>query len=276
MDRDDQDDLELSCLSNMSVTVVFVPNIGIHTVLLSFISQLFGLQKDQAEYKHAIFAVHGPSILDKTHLVNLLSAGYLDFIQIYDVMHGFISKPDVDDKMLLPCQQADTSYPQQGSLGTFLHNICVLVACNIQGRAVNKSMKSPYLKPVKKLLADYLINRSSSATLTWLNVFLERIRSSIFSMDNLILKIRDPEGDKVFGLSIGSMLDNVFKFGAKDNRYKHHEEWANSNCCIETVCASAMVIFHTDLTNQICLCCCDTQVGRARSQHRMHAQNPSR
>jgi hypothetical protein len=87
MDRDDQVDLELSCLSNMSVTIVFVPNIGIHTVLLSFISQLFGLQKDQAEYKHAIFAVHGPSILDKTHLVTLLSAGYLDFIQIYDVMH---------------------------------------------------------------------------------------------------------------------------------------------------------------------------------------------
>ncbi len=62
-------------------------------------------------------------------------------------------------------------------------------------------------------------------------------------MDNLVLKIRDLEGDEVFGLSIGSMLDNVFKFGAKDNRYKHHEEWANSNCCIETVCASAMVIF---------------------------------
>jgi len=62
-------------------------------------------------------------------------------------------------------------------------------------------------------------------------------------MDNFILKIRDPEGDEVFGLSIGSMLDNVFKFGAKDNRYKHHEEWANSNCCIETVCASATVIY---------------------------------
>ncbi len=138
----------------MSVTIVFVPNIGIHTVLLSFILQLFGLQKDQADYKHAIFAVHGPSILDKTHLVNLLSAGYLDFIKVYDVKHCSIFKPDVDDRMDLSCQQAGASYPQQGSLGTFLHNICVLVACNIQGRAVNKSMKSPYLKPVKKLLAD--------------------------------------------------------------------------------------------------------------------------
>ena len=87
-------------MSNMSVTVVFVPNIGIHKVLISFISQLFGLQKDQADYKHAIFAVHGPSILDKTHLVNLLSTRYSDFIQIYDGMHGFIFKPDVDDKML--------------------------------------------------------------------------------------------------------------------------------------------------------------------------------
>ena len=41
MDRDDQVDLELSCLSNMSVTVVFVPDIGIHPVhFISFHSFL--------------------------------------------------------------------------------------------------------------------------------------------------------------------------------------------------------------------------------------------
>ena len=108
----------------------------------------------------------------------------------------------------------------------------MLIACTLQDRVVIKSMKSPYFKPVKKLLAEYLINRSSPENLNWLNVFLERIRSNIFSMDNLIAKIRDPEGDEVFGLDIGSMLDNVFKLGAKDNRYKHHEEWASSNCCI--------------------------------------------
>ncbi len=45
IDRDDQVDLELACLSNMSITVVFVPNINIHTVLLNFISDLFGLKK---------------------------------------------------------------------------------------------------------------------------------------------------------------------------------------------------------------------------------------
>ena len=263
MDRDDQVDLELSCLSNMSVMVVFVPNIGIHPVLLHFISQLFGLQKDQTDYKHAIFAVHGPSILDETHLVNLLTAGYLDFIQIYDVMHGSIFKSDVDDSMVddsmdLACREADTSFPYDGSLRTFLHNICVLIACTLQDRVVNKSMKSPYFKPVKKLLAEYLINRSSPETLNWLNVYLERIRSNIFSMDNLIVKIRDPDGKEVFGLDIGSMLDNVFKLGAKDNRYKHHEEWASSNCCIETVCASAMVIYKNSADEKYrfwCQCC---------------------
>ena len=93
----------------------------------------------------------------------------------------------------------------------------MLVACTLKDRIVNKSMKSPYFKPVKKLLAEYLINRSSPETLTWLNVFLKSIRSNIFSMDNLILKIRDPEGDEVFGLDIGSMMDNVFKFGVKDH-----------------------------------------------------------
>ena len=110
----------------MSVTVVFVPHIGIHPVLLHFISQLFYTQKDQTYYKHAIFAVHGPSILDKTHLVNLLSSGYLDFIQVYDVMHGsifksFVENSVVDDSMDLACQEADTSFPDDGSLRAFLH-----------------------------------------------------------------------------------------------------------------------------------------------------------
>ena len=45
IDRDDEVDLELACLSNMSITVVFVPNINIHPVLSNFISNLFGLKK---------------------------------------------------------------------------------------------------------------------------------------------------------------------------------------------------------------------------------------
>ena len=112
------------------------------------------------------------------------------------------------------------------------------------------------LQTSAKLLAEYLINRSSPETLNWLNIYLERIRYNIFSIDNLIVKISDPDGKEVFGLDIGSMLDNVFKLGAKDNRYKHHEEWASSNCCIETVCASAMVIYkHSASWKNIFQCC---------------------
>ena len=45
IDRDDQVDLELACLSNMSVTIIFIPNIKIHPVPLDFISNLFGTEK---------------------------------------------------------------------------------------------------------------------------------------------------------------------------------------------------------------------------------------
>ncbi len=45
IDRDNEVDLELACLSNMSITVVFVSNINIHPVLSNFISNLFGLKK---------------------------------------------------------------------------------------------------------------------------------------------------------------------------------------------------------------------------------------
>ena len=45
IDRDDQVDLELACLSNMSITTIFIPNIKIHPVLLNFILDLFELKK---------------------------------------------------------------------------------------------------------------------------------------------------------------------------------------------------------------------------------------
>ena len=95
-------------------------------------------------------------------------------------------------------------------------------------------------------------------------------------MDNLILKIRDPEGEEVFGLDIGSMLDNVFKLGAKDNRYEHHEEWASSKCCIDSVCASAMVIYKNLADEKYrfwCQCCrksvhASTSGDTANEKHR--------
>ena len=79
IDRDDQVNLELACLSNID----FVPNINIHPVILGFISNLFDMDTSKVQgdqLKHAIFAMHGPKIADTTHLVNLLSSGYVNFL----------------------------------------------------------------------------------------------------------------------------------------------------------------------------------------------------
>jgi hypothetical protein len=68
IDRDDQVNLELACLSNISVTIIFLPNNKIHPLILNFISDLFALEKDEIDekrYKHAMIAVHGPSISEK-------------------------------------------------------------------------------------------------------------------------------------------------------------------------------------------------------------------
>ncbi len=116
----------------------------------------------------------------------------------------------------------------------------------------------PSFKLVKKLLAEYLLNHSPTNGFTWLNRYLEKIRSKIFSMDNLICTFVTPEGHSRHGLHIGSMLDSIFKFGGKDERYKFHHMWASSNCCIETVCASAMVIYKHVTSGKYrfwCQCC---------------------
>ena len=67
-------------------------------------------------------------------------------------------------------------------------------------------MQTPYNKPVKKLLAEYLANRPPPAAFIWLNLYLEKIRSKIISMDNLLHKFVTPEGQDVYvGTKVGTV-----------------------------------------------------------------------
>ena len=52
IDQDDQVDLELACLSNTSITIIIIPNIKIHPVLLNFILDLFDLEKAEIDEKN--------------------------------------------------------------------------------------------------------------------------------------------------------------------------------------------------------------------------------
>ena len=139
IDRDNEVDLELACLSNMSITVVFVPNINIHPVLLNFISNLFGLKRkeiDEDNLKHAIFAFHEPKIADKTHLINVLSSGYVNFLQVCDIMNGSIFGSEIDDNGQCICHHLETNFPAVGTLGTFLTNMWVLAVSGANNRLV--------------------------------------------------------------------------------------------------------------------------------------------
>ena len=101
-----------------------------------------------------------------------------------------------------------------GTLGTFLTNIWVLtVSCVNKETGTLTTM--PYFKLAKKLLAEYLMNHSPTTGFTWLNRYLEKIRSKIFSMENLICTFVTPEGHWRHGLHIDCMLDSIFKFGGK-------------------------------------------------------------
>ena len=92
----------------------FFPNIKIHAVLLNFIQELFDLEKakiDEKKYEYAMIAVHGPSITEKSHLVQVLSSGYVHFIQVNDVMNGFIFASEFDKNKNLTCQTSSTHFP---------------------------------------------------------------------------------------------------------------------------------------------------------------------
>ncbi len=77
-------------------------------------------------------------------------------------------------------------------------------------------------------------------------------------MDNLLHKFITPEGQEGYGLYIASILDNIYKFGGKHDQYRYHRMWASINCSIETVCASAMVIYKHVMSGKYrfwCRCC---------------------
>ncbi len=262
IDRDETVDLELLCFSQMSITIIFFPYIKIHPVLLNFILDLFDLEKaeiDEKNYKHAMISVHGPSITEKSHLVQVLSSGYDNFLQAYDVTNGFIFASEFDKHKNLICHRSSTYFPTDETLDNFFHNLGVLfVSCASNEEVQSESMQTPYNKPVKKLLSEYLANRPTPVAFTWLNLYLEKIRSKIFSMDNLLHKFLTPEGQEGYGLYIASIFDSIYKFGGKHDRYRYHRMWACSNCSIETVCASAMVIYKHVLSGKYrfwCRCC---------------------
>ena len=263
IDRDDQVDLELSCLSQMSITIIFVPNFNIHPVLFNFISELSCEGKDEIDewkFKHALIAVHGPYISETSHLVQALSSGYVNFIQVYDVMIGYIFSSECVNKEL-PFRRCPTDFPVVGSLETFLENLGTLFATLVMTGVASDpaEIEILYQKPVKVLLAEYLTERTTPAPFSWLNLYLEKIRSKIFSMDNLLDKFVTPDGHEVYGLRIDSILDNIFKFGGKHERYnRSHRMWASSNCSIESVFASAMVIYKEVSSGTFrffCRCC---------------------
>ena len=163
-----------------------------------------------------MIAVHGPSIIDKSNLVQVPSSGYVNFLQVYDVLNGLIFASEFDENKYLICRMISTHFPAVEPLDNLFHNLGVLfVSCSSNGAVQTESMKTPYNKPVKELLAEYLGCHPTSAPFTWLNLYLEKIRSKIFSMDNLLHKFVTPGGQEGHGLYIASILDNIYMFGGK-------------------------------------------------------------
>ena len=95
--------------------------------------------------KHAIFAFHGPKTADKTHLISVLSSGYVNFVQVYDIMNGSIFGSEIDDKRQCICHHLETNFPAVRTLGTFLTNMWVLAVSGVNKQTgTGTPMTTPY------------------------------------------------------------------------------------------------------------------------------------
>lgn len=87
-----QVDLELFCLSHMSIKFFFSRHqnspspIECHFVPFQFRKE----DIDEQKYKHVILAFHFCKTTEKTHLIQLLSSECVNFIQVYNMLYGTI------------------------------------------------------------------------------------------------------------------------------------------------------------------------------------------
>ena len=88
------------------------------------------------------------------------------------------------------------------------------------GASHPEPMQMLYRRPVREFFAEYLVNHSPPDAFSWVNLYLDKVRSKIFSMDNLLHKIVTQERQEGYGIYIASILDNIYKFGGKDDQYK--------------------------------------------------------
>jgi len=51
---------------------------------------------------------------EKSHLVQVLSSGYVNFIQVYDIMHGLIFVSEFAENEKLACQTSKNHFPKSG------------------------------------------------------------------------------------------------------------------------------------------------------------------
>ena len=86
---------------------------------------------EEKKFKYAMIAVHGPSITEKSHLVQLLSSGYVNFIQAYDVMNGFVFASEFDKHKNLICQTSSTHLQTVEPLEDFFHNLGLLYVSHL-------------------------------------------------------------------------------------------------------------------------------------------------
>jgi hypothetical protein len=138
---------------------------------------------------------------EKIHLVQTCSSGYVNLIQEYDIMDACLLSSEINSMNL------KTGFPGVDSFKAFLQSIGEAIVLLLNQGLAKENFQPPYSQPVQKRFAQYLEIQPRQSNITWLHQHLVTIRSTLFSMDNLI-----PKFVMQYGILVASILDNVIKF----------------------------------------------------------------
>ena len=102
LDFDKNSSILLSCLSQMSISVIIMLNFGANDRMKNFVFNLFGSYKPGKQreviqkYLDMFLLLHGPKIRDADNAVQLLSEGFFNLSQQYEFVWASIYNQDLD------------------------------------------------------------------------------------------------------------------------------------------------------------------------------------
>jgi hypothetical protein len=262
-------DIRLTCYSQMSITVLYIPSFHMNEAILRLACDILGLESSSSLINsmttELLMVVHGPLFENNESVIRFVNSGYINFIQSYEIIQCFAFQVELDptdSKIRGFTSNTAKCVVESNSLPRFLECLAMYLSMIIEpekNSGFTQIPPSPYRSSTVDFMHNFFKERTQpSYSTVWENKDFLLHRKLIFDTETLVTKINLGPDITADAIDIGVVLMNCYYFCGKHERYRKNNKWAIGNATIESVCASSMIIYVHPISNKFrlrCKCC---------------------